>query len=85
MTKNQAKLNKCKERWKERDVQFSVNLVRVGSNLSRKKKSLKKEPMVFDADTKKEAEVFEESSNIGEQENDYMFLKGNLYSFSVQP
>ena len=75
MTKNQAKLNKCKERWKERDVQFSVNLVRVGSNLSRKKKSLEKEPMVFDADTKKEAEVFEESPNIGEQENDYINLK----------
>ena len=39
MTKNQVKLNKCREKWKERDIQFSVNLVRVGSNLSRRKKS----------------------------------------------
>ena len=30
MTKNQVKLNKCKEKWKERKVQFSVNLVKVG-------------------------------------------------------
>ena len=27
MTKNQVKLNKCKEKWKDRDVLFSVNLV----------------------------------------------------------
>ena len=39
MTKNQVKLNKYKEKWRDRKVQFSVNLVRVRSNLSRKKKS----------------------------------------------
>ena len=37
MVKNQVKLNQCKERWKERNVQFNVNLVKVGSNLSRNK------------------------------------------------
>lgn len=69
MTKNQVKLMKCKDKWKERNVQFSVNLVKVGSNLSRNKKSFQKKPEIFDPDTNKEVEVFEENV---EGEDDYI-------------
>ena len=36
MAKNQDKLIRCKEKWKDRNIQISVNLVRVGSNLVEK-------------------------------------------------
>ena len=73
MTKNQIKLNKCKEKWKERDIQFSVNLVRVGSNLSRKKKSSEEKAGIFGADintnNEEENEVFEDNTH-NEEENE---------------
>ena len=69
MTKNQVKLNKCKEKWKERDIQFSVNLVRTKS---RRRKFAEKE--VFDAHINKDAEVFEKHAK-NEDEGDYINLK----------
>ena len=63
MAKNQVKLNKCKEKWKDRDVLFSVNLVRVQSNLSGKKRSLKKKTEIFEENTDKEIKIFEENTN----------------------
>ena len=47
MTKNQVKLNKIKEKWKDRDVQISVNLAKIGSNLSQKKKRRKKKVKIY--------------------------------------
>ena len=41
ITKNQVKLNKVKDKWKDRDVKVAVNLVKLESNLSRKKKKNK--------------------------------------------
>ena len=63
MTKNQVKLNKCKDRWKERDVQFSVNLVQIVSNLSQKKKSSKKKSYIFDDKINQKDEVSEDKSS----------------------
>ena len=59
MAKNQIKLNKCKEKWKERDIQFSVNVVKVGSNLSRGKKSSKRTNENDGENINEEEEVFE--------------------------
>ena len=64
MTKNQVKLNKVKEKWKDRNIEFSVNLVRIGSNLTQKKKSKKKKKSeVVDNDDNKEVEVFDDKTN----------------------
>ena len=63
MIKNQEKLNRCKEKWKERNIQFSVNLVRIGLNMSRKKKFSKKKPKMFDSNTENEDEVFDANTN----------------------
>ena len=59
MAKNQVKLIKCKEKWKDRNIQFSVNLVRVGYNLSSKRNSLKEQTEIFDGNTNTEVEVFD--------------------------
>ena len=63
MTKNQVKLNKCKEKWKDRDVQFSVNLVKVQSNLSGNKRSIKKKTKMFDFNTEIEVGGFDINTN----------------------
>ena len=73
MTKNPAKLNKCKEIWKERVIQVSVNLVQVGLNLLREKKSLKKKADIFNANLNtnndEENKVFEDNT-INKEENE---------------
>ena len=74
MTKNQVKLNKCKEKWKERNIQFSVNQVRIGSNISRKKRSSKKDAEVFEKNTDDDVEVLENTVN-NEEENESINLK----------
>ena len=74
MTKNQIKLNKCKEKWKERNVEFSVNLVRIGSNISRKKRPSKKDAEVFEKNTDDDVEVLENTVN-NEEENECINLK----------
>ena len=63
MIKKQKKSNKCKEKWKERNIQFSVNLVRIGSNMSRKKKSSKKKAKMFNSNTESEVHVFDANTN----------------------
>ena len=85
MIKNQVKLNKVKEKWKDRNIQVSVNLAKVESNLSRKKKNKKKsevvdtskdkEDEVFDNINKEEIQIFDANINNDVNEGEHINLK----------